>query len=67
MTLWISEAQRAAALDYLQGLGLAAHFNGRGTVVVRVPNEKKIDPLRLLNEQGIVVNNFELERGRVWN
>jgi ABC-type multidrug transport system ATPase subunit len=64
MALWIPELQRAAALGFLQGAGLDAHFNGRGTVVVRVPNEQKIDSLRLLSAQGITVTNFEIEHGR---
>ncbi len=62
MMLWIPEPQRAAAFAHLQGAELDAHFNGRGTVVVRVPNEQKIDPLRLLSAQGITVTNFEVER-----
>ncbi len=65
MALWIPEPQRVTALAQLLGAGLDAHFNGRGTVVVRVPNDKKIDPLHLLSAQGITVTNFEIETGRV--
>ena len=67
MTLWVPEAQRAAALACFTTQGLAAHLNGRGTVVVRVGADQKMKPLRLLEEQRISVTDFEIERSRSWN
>ncbi len=58
-TLWVPEAQRPDALACLMNAGLAAHLNGRGTVVVRVRAEHKMQPLHLLQAQGIAVTNFE--------
>lgn len=63
LTIWVKEAQRAQALQCLLDEGLEAHLNGRGTVVVRVKSEQKMRPIYALNEQGIKILNFELERG----
>jgi nitrous oxidase accessory protein len=59
LTLYVPEAQRPDALARLTDAGMAAHLNGRGTVVVRVRAEHKMRPLRTLMEHGIVVENFE--------
>jgi ABC-type multidrug transport system ATPase subunit len=67
MTLWVPEAQRAAALACLARQGLATHLNGRGTVVVRVDANQKMRPLRLLEELHIAVTDFEIERSQSWN
>ncbi len=67
MTLWVPEAQRAAALACFTTQGLAAHLNGRGTLVVRVGSDRKMWPLRLLQELHIAVTDFEIERSRSWN
>ena len=67
MTLWLPEAERATALACFTRQGLAAHLNGRGTVVVRVGADQKMKPLRLLDEMNIPVTDFEIERGRTWN
>jgi len=67
MTLWVPQAQREAALACFTAQGLAAHLNGRGTVVVRVDADRKMKPLRLLEEQRISVTDFEIERSRSWN
>jgi ABC-type multidrug transport system ATPase subunit len=67
LTLWVGEAQRPAALACLTAAGLAAHVNGRGTVVVRVPAGRKMQPLRALQARSIEVLNFEMERGGLWN
>jgi nitrous oxidase accessory protein len=65
LTLWVPEAQRAEALARFTGAGLAAHLNGRGTVVVQVRAEEKMQLLSLLREMEVV--DFEMERGRPWN
>lgn len=67
LTLWVAEGQRTNALDCLTQHGLPAHLNGRGTVVVRVTTDKKLQPLAWLAEQAIEVLDFEMERGRLWN
>ncbi|MCL4506191.1 MAG: nitrous oxide reductase family maturation protein NosD [Chloroflexi bacterium] len=66
MTLWVPLAQRAQTLEYLTQTGLAAHLNGRGTVVARVDTSRKAQLLRTLASMGIEVTNFELERVDVW-
>ena len=63
LTLWVPEAQRATALSHFIGAGMLAHLNGRGTVVVEVPTEQKMQPLKLLTDRGISVTDFEMERG----
>ncbi len=67
LTLWVSDSQRTRALECVQALGLNAHLNGRGTVVVQVEAQHKLQPLKVLAEQGITVLDFEMERGRLWN
>jgi ABC-2 type transport system ATP-binding protein/nitrous oxidase accessory protein len=62
LTLWIPENRRTEALVCLEKEGFQAHLNGRGTLVVRVPETEKIHPLTLLNAQEIPVLNFELEQ-----
>ena len=67
LTLWVPAAQRQDALSCLTGAGWAAHFNGRGTVVVRVRAEHKLKPLRALEARGIQVSDFDIARGAAWN
>jgi nitrous oxidase accessory protein len=64
LTLWVVEAERLRALSAFQSRGWSAHLNGRGTVVVRVGAEHKLQPLALLMQQGIAVQNFEMECGQ---
>jgi nitrous oxidase accessory protein len=66
LTLWVPAAQRQDALSCLAGAGWDAHFNGRGTVVVRLKAEHKLRPLQALEARGIQVNDFELVRGAAW-
>ena len=61
LTLWVAEGQRPAALAHLQQAGLTTHLNGRGTVVVRVHNNRKVVPLQTLHSKGISVKDFEVE------
>ncbi|MBI3243264.1 MAG: nitrous oxide reductase family maturation protein NosD [Chloroflexi bacterium] len=67
LTLWVADGERPRALACFESNGLNAHLNGRGTVVVRVDPQNKLQPLSLLAEQGISVLDFEVERGRLWN
>lgn len=67
MTLWVPDAQRAAALGHLERLGLSAHLNGRGTVVVQIAGARKMQPLQALDAEGIPVLDFEIERVQSWN
>jgi len=67
LTLWVPAAQRQDALSVLTGSGWAAHFNGRGTVVVRVRTENKLQPIQALQARGIRVDDFEIARGAAWN
>jgi ABC-type multidrug transport system ATPase subunit len=62
LALWVPEPQRPAALDCLVSAGWSAHFNGRGTVVVRVRGEEKMKAFDALHACGIRVTNFEVER-----
>lgn len=64
LTLWVPEAQRADTLARFVGAGLSAHLNGRGTVMVQVRAEEKMQLLSLMRE--IQVDDFEMERGRPW-
>ncbi|MDW8326071.1 MAG: nitrous oxide reductase family maturation protein NosD [Anaerolineales bacterium] len=65
LTLWLAEAQRADALARFTAAGMRAHLNGRGTVVVEVQADQKMELLRLMKE--LPVLDFEMERGRAWN
>jgi nitrous oxidase accessory protein len=67
MSLWVAPERRAAALDCLQAEGLSAHFNGRGTVVVRLPEANKMRPLQILNDCAIPVLDFAVEEVHPWN
>jgi nitrous oxidase accessory protein len=67
MTLWLAEGERERALACFTRQGWNAHLNGRGTVVVQINADRKLQPLTLLAEQGISVLDFEVERGRLWN
>jgi ABC-2 type transport system ATP-binding protein/nitrous oxidase accessory protein len=67
LTLWVSAEHRPRALQLLVAQGLAAHLNGRGTVVVQVDAAQKLRPINLLTENGIVVNDFELDKVQAWN
>jgi len=62
LALWVPEPQKNAALECLVTAGWSAHFNGRGTVVVRVRGEEKMKAFEALTRRGIRVNNFEVER-----
>jgi ABC-type multidrug transport system ATPase subunit len=61
MVLWVNEAQRAIAHQCLTEQGIAAHLNGRGTVVLRIRSNQKMRALNVLNECGVAVQNFEIE------
>ncbi|MFN8475764.1 MAG: ABC transporter ATP-binding protein [Anaerolineae bacterium] len=61
MTLWVLEAHRARAITYLHQEGIEASLNGRGTVIVQVPSDQKMQLLYSLNEWDIPVLNFEVE------
>lgn len=65
LTLWVAEAQRSDVLARFTEAGMHAHLNGRGTVVVEVQADQKLELLRLLKE--LPVLDFEMERGRPWN
>lgn len=65
LTLWVPEARRPEAVNCLNTAGLAAHLNGRGTVVVRVRNENKMKAFDILQTQDIPVLDFEA-RGGLW-
>jgi nitrous oxidase accessory protein len=65
LTLWVEETQRSDALARFTNAGMRAHVNGRGTVVVEVQADQKMELLRLMKE--LPVLDFEMERGRAWN
>jgi ABC-type multidrug transport system ATPase subunit len=67
LTLWIASEQREQALELLTGAGLAAHFNGRGTVVVQLDSGQKLQVVGLLEKQGVHVLDFEIESVESWN
>jgi ABC-type multidrug transport system ATPase subunit len=67
LTLWVAEGQHSRALHCLENDGIKAHLNGRGTVVAQINAEQKLNTLKRLAEQGIVVTDFEMERGKLWN
>lgn len=62
LVLWVPEHRRGEALTCLEAEGFATHLNGRGTVVVRIPEGRKAHPLATLNECAIPVLNFEMEQ-----
>ncbi len=62
LVLWVPEHQRGEALTCLEAEGYPTHLNGRGSVVVRVPETRKAHPLAMLNECAIPVLNFEMEQ-----
>jgi nitrous oxidase accessory protein len=66
LALWVSADKRELALKHILHAGLSAHLNGRGTVVVDVPNADRMRPLNVLGENGIPVLDFEMERGQAW-
>lgn len=61
MTLWVLEAHRTRAITYLRQEGIEASLNGRGTVIVQVPSDQKMQLLYSLNEWDIPILNFEVE------
>jgi nitrous oxidase accessory protein len=67
LTLWVPEARRPEAVACLEAQGWPTHLNGRGTVVVRVRPEHKMQPLQALNAHGIGVENFAMEAAQPWN
>jgi nitrous oxidase accessory protein len=60
LVLWVPEPRRMEALTCLEAEGYPTHLNGRGTVVVRVPETRKAHPLATLHGCEIPVLNFEL-------
>lgn len=64
LTLLVPEAERPAALARFTGAGFNAHLNGRGTVVVQVRAEEKLQLLKMLETLSVV--DFEMERGAQW-
>ncbi len=66
LALRVPEGKRDQALQHILQAGMAAHLNGRGTVVVDVPSTDRMKPLNVLGENGIPVLNFEMERGQPW-
>ena len=67
LVLWVPEGQRRQAVSILEGGGLAAHVNGRGTVVVRLDAAQKMQALHLLERHDISVLDFETEKEHSWN
>ncbi|MBI4791130.1 MAG: nitrous oxide reductase family maturation protein NosD [Chloroflexi bacterium] len=67
MTLWITEIERAKALARLNQDGVRAHSNGRGTIVLKVRAEDKMQPLQALRDEGVSVLDFEIEGVSSWN
>ena len=67
MTLWITEIERAKALARLKQDGVRAHSNGRGTIVLQVRSEDKMQPLQALRDEGVSVLDFEIEGVSSWN
>lgn len=64
LTLSVPEAGRSEALARFVQAGFTAHLNGRGTVVVQVRAEEKLELLRLL--EGLPVLDYQMERGAQW-
>lgn len=64
LTLWVPEAARPEALARFTGAGFNAHLNGRGTVVVQVRADEKLQLLKMLESLPVV--DFEMERGALW-
>ncbi|MGQ0604741.1 MAG: nitrous oxide reductase family maturation protein NosD [Anaerolineales bacterium] len=60
LTLWVPEAQRSDALARFTGAGMAAHLNGRGTVIVQVRAAEKMRLLNLMRD--LPVTDYEMER-----
>jgi nitrous oxidase accessory protein len=68
LTMWIADHQRQEALGLLLEQGWQAHLNGRGTVVVQLSAEEKVQALQRLGEGGISVQDFEVEGVQnAWN
>jgi nitrous oxidase accessory protein len=67
LALWIASEQRGEAVSLLKDAGLEAHFNGRGTVVVQLDSSQKLQVMELLENQGVRVLDFEIERVESWN
>jgi ABC-type multidrug transport system ATPase subunit len=61
MTLWIGDGQRQAAMESLIQRGWRAHLNGRGTVVVELTSQEKVQALQHLVDQGFTIRDFEIE------
>ncbi|MCC7163683.1 MAG: nitrous oxide reductase family maturation protein NosD [Anaerolineae bacterium] len=62
LTLWLGNEQRERASAFLNAQGWDAHLNGRGTIVVRARAQEKIRALKLLEANGFVVDDFQVER-----
>lgn len=61
LTLWVPEPQRRPAVAWLENQGLPAHLNGRGTIVVTVPTQAKVQLLHALAAEGLSVLDFETD------
>ncbi len=66
LLLWVPDPLQTQALALLKRQGFAAHFNGRGTIVVRISHQDKVRPLEALSAEGIKVLDFDLEQV-TWN
>jgi ABC-type multidrug transport system ATPase subunit len=62
MSLWVPQGQQPFALEHLAASGLNYHLNGRGSIVTEVGNGDKMRLLRALQNKGIEVTDFEIER-----
>ena len=65
-TLWVSDDHKPRALAILKDAGFAAHLNGRGTVLVRLPASQKMNIINLLTVQGVEVKDFDVEVAQPW-
>lgn len=61
LTLWLGEGQRQAAIETLLDKGWRAHMNGRGTVVVELTSDEKVQAMQYLVDQGFTIQDFEVE------
>ncbi len=65
LLLWVPEARRVDALACFKAHGIAAHLNGRGSVVVTVPADDKERPFAALASHGIPVLDVEIVQARL--
>ena len=67
LALWIASEQRERALSLLNEAGVEGHINGRGTMVIQLDAGQKLKTMEMLEQHGVHVLDFDIQRVESWN